>query len=81
MRKITAALIFLFIFVFAVSGHSDQWKLFEHRYSYKLEDVLQASKFVQKKGYWEDTKTTSLSDMSLYQRTGPQIGRLFRETS
>ena len=60
MRKITAALIFLFIFVFAVSGHSDQWKLFEHRYSYKLEDVLQASKFVQKKGYWEGYKDNKL---------------------
>ncbi len=60
MRRIVTSLIFLFIFAFAVSGYSDQWKMFEHRYSYKLEDVLQASKFVQKKGYWEGYRDNKL---------------------
>lgn len=62
MKKIALSFIltFLFILSFPLAGHSDQWKLFEHRYSYKPEDVLQASKFVQKKGYWEGYKDNKL---------------------
>lgn len=62
MKKtaLSFTLTFLFILSFPLAGHSDQWKLFEHRYSYKLEDVLQASKFVQKKGYWEGYKDNKL---------------------
>lgn len=60
MRRIVTSLIFIFIFVFTASVYSDQWKMFEHRYSYKLEDVLQASKFVQKKGYWEGYRDNKL---------------------
>ncbi|MEW6738831.1 MAG: FMN-binding protein [Nitrospirota bacterium] len=60
MRKTILSLIFLFVFIYTGIGYSEQWKLFEHRYSYKLEDVLQASKFVQKKGYWEGYKDNKL---------------------
>lgn len=60
MRRIVISLIFIFVFVFAASGYSALGRLFEHRYSYKLEDVLQASKFVQKKGYWEGYKDNKL---------------------
>ena len=40
--------------------YGDQWKFFEHRYPYKLEDVLQADRFVQKKGYWEGYRGNTL---------------------
>ncbi len=30
-----------------------QWSFFEHRYEYKLSDVIEADRFVKKKGYWE----------------------------
>ncbi len=30
-----------------------QWEFFEHRYKYKLSDVLKAERFVKKDGYWE----------------------------
>lgn len=37
---------------YPLSGYS-QWKMFEHRYEYKPGDVLLASKFIEKNGYWE----------------------------
>jgi NosR/NirI family nitrous oxide reductase transcriptional regulator len=37
-----------------------QWEFFEHRYRYKLEDVLDASKFIKKGGYWEGYKDGKL---------------------
>lgn len=42
------------------TGQCDQWKTFEHRYAYKLEDVLPATKFVPKQGYWEGYRGNSL---------------------
>jgi len=77
MRKIRAALMFIFIFGFAGSGFAaDQWKLFEHRYSYKLEDVLQATKFVQKKGYWEGYRDGKLAGYVFISKewTGKLVG-------
>jgi len=60
MKKIILLSILFFVFNFPLSGYSNQWKLSEHRYDYKLEDVLQASKFVQKKGYWEGYRDNKL---------------------
>lgn len=52
--------VLLFIIFWPLPGNSDQWKFFEHRYSYKLEDVLQATRFVQKRGYWEGYRDNKL---------------------
>ncbi len=55
MNKVFIALnvIILFAVVLPLPGYGDQKAMFEHRYEYKLEDVLPATKFVQKQGYWE----------------------------
>ncbi len=53
-------LIFCFCFYFPSTVYS-QWNFFEHRYKYRLEDVLEASKFVEKKGYWEGYKNNKLA--------------------
>ncbi len=45
-------LIFLFVMLAPVKGYS-QWEFFEHRYKYKLTDVLEADRFEKKDGYWE----------------------------
>lgn len=60
MKIISLLCISVFTFCFASSVYCDQFKMFEHRYDYKLEDVLQAVKFVQKKGYWEGYKDNKL---------------------
>jgi NosR/NirI family nitrous oxide reductase transcriptional regulator len=52
MKKKILLIILIFGFCYPLTGHS-QWKMFEHRAEYKHGDVLQASKFVDKKGYWE----------------------------
>ncbi|MBV6342548.1 FMN-binding protein [Candidatus Magnetobacterium casense] len=51
-------ILLLFALVFMSSAlcaelYASQAKFFEHRYDYKLEDVLKADKFVQKNRYWE----------------------------
>ncbi len=46
-------ILILIFFLCPLIAYGDQWRFFEHRYSYKLEDVLEADRFVQKKGYWE----------------------------
>lgn len=45
--------IFVFIFTALPPSVHAQKAMFEHRYEYKPEDVLPATRFVQKKGYWE----------------------------
>ncbi|RJQ47931.1 MAG: FMN-binding protein [Nitrospiraceae bacterium] len=60
MKRLILLSALLFAF-YPLSAYSDQWKLFEHRYEYKPEDVLQATKFVQKKGYWEGFKDDKLA--------------------
>ncbi|MFN3478998.1 MAG: FMN-binding protein [Thermodesulfovibrionales bacterium] len=52
--------IMLFFILLPLNAYGDQWKFFEHRYPYKLEDVLQADRFVQKKGYWEGYRGRTL---------------------
>ena len=59
MKSRIALLILFFIFCCPITGYS-QWEFFEHRYKYKLEDVLQASEFVEKKGYWEGYRDDEL---------------------
>lgn len=51
----------LFIFSFSFTGYSAQWGAFEHRYEYELKDVLDASRFVEKKGYWEGYRGDKLA--------------------
>jgi NosR/NirI family transcriptional regulator, nitrous oxide reductase regulator len=55
MNKISRALTVLIYCaaVLPLTAYGDQKAMFEHRYEYKLEDVLPATKFVQKQGYWE----------------------------
>ncbi|MBI4687763.1 MAG: FMN-binding protein [Nitrospirae bacterium] len=60
MKKLVALLFAIFILSSFMPVYGDQWKMFEHRYEYKLEDVLPAAKFVQKKGYWEGYKDNKL---------------------
>jgi len=52
--------VVIFLILLPINTSGDQWKFFEHRYSYKLEDVLDADKFVKKKGYWEGYKKGQL---------------------
>jgi len=52
--------VIIFLILLPINSFGDQWKFFEHRYSYKLEDVLEADKFVKKKGYWEGYKKGQL---------------------
>ena len=61
MKKSLMSLVFFLIVINPCSVFADQWKFFEHRYEYKLEDVLQASKFVEKKGYWEGYRDNKLA--------------------
>jgi NosR/NirI family nitrous oxide reductase transcriptional regulator len=68
MRKIVALLVFIFVLALAMSAYGGLWRLFEHRYSYKLEDVFQASKFVRKKGYWEGYKNNKLVGYVFYSK-------------
>jgi len=60
MRKTLILLILIFVFCFPVTGQG-QYKMFEHRYEYKPEDVLQASEFIEKKGYWEGYRDNKLA--------------------
>lgn len=52
MWRLTALFILTSLIFLPSTGYS-QWDLFEHRYEYKLDDVLDADRFVQKDGYWE----------------------------
>ncbi len=56
--KIIVLTIFLII-CYSTSGYSRQ-DFLEHRYKYELGDVLNASKFVKKTGYWEGYKNDKL---------------------
>ncbi len=53
-----------------------QWKMFEHRYEFEPGDVLEASRFVEKKGYWEGYKGDELAGYVILSKewTGKLIG-------
>lgn len=55
------ALVLIILVLPATGLGADQWKLFEHRYPYQPGDVLQAAKFVPKKGYWEAYRDNKLA--------------------
>ena len=59
MKRRILLLILFFVFCYPMAGHG-QWKMFEHRYEYKPGDVLQASEFIKKKGYWEGYSNNKL---------------------
>ncbi len=50
MRKLSFFLVLLFS---VTSLAYAQWEFFEHRYKYKLSDVLEADRFIKKDLYWE----------------------------
>jgi NosR/NirI family nitrous oxide reductase transcriptional regulator len=52
MKRKIGALILFFLICIPFTAHSE-WKFFQHKYKYKLEDVLSAKEFVKKEGYWE----------------------------
>ncbi|KJU81866.1 ferredoxin [Candidatus Magnetobacterium bavaricum] len=56
MKKTTLFLLLAVVFMLSalsVELYAAKAKFFEHRYEYKLEDVLKADKFVKKYHYWE----------------------------
>lgn len=59
--KIQTALLVLTAVFFCSSTGYGQWDLFEHRYKYELTDVLEADRFVEKKGYWEGYREGALA--------------------
>ncbi len=60
MKRGILLIILVIVFCYPMSGHG-QWTMFEHRYEYKPGDVLEASKFVEKKGYWEGYRDGELA--------------------
>ncbi len=60
MKRWILALILLFVLSLALTGYSGQWGAFEHKYEYELKDVLDASRFIEKKGYWEGYRDNKL---------------------
>jgi NosR/NirI family nitrous oxide reductase transcriptional regulator len=56
-----AALFALTAVIFFASTVYGQWDFFEHRYKYKLEEVLDADRFVERDGYWEGHKGEKLA--------------------
>ncbi len=59
MKKILLLFLF-FCLSYPLTGHTSHWKFFEHRYKYKLEDVIDAEKFIKKDGYWEGYRDDKL---------------------
>jgi len=59
MKTKTVLLLLSLMLLYPMTSHG-QWKFFEHRYPYKLEDVMDADRFVEKKGYWEGYKEDNL---------------------
>lgn len=59
-RNIIRLIIILIICAPSVSAAYTKLGIFSHRYKYKLEDVLDADKFIEKKGYWEGYKDNKL---------------------
>jgi len=55
------ALFALTAVIFFASTVYGQWDFFEHRYKYKLEEVLDADRFVERDGYWEGHKGEELA--------------------
>jgi NosR/NirI family nitrous oxide reductase transcriptional regulator len=60
MKTIVSLIILILTVCVTPAVYGDQYKMFEHHYAYKPEDVLSAAKFVQKKGYWEGFKDNKL---------------------
>jgi len=54
-------LLILFVNLYGATLEAGQWKFAEHRYKYKLEDVLEADRFVEKDRYWEAYKNQDLA--------------------
>ncbi len=61
MKRWILTLILLLVLSYSLTGYSGQWGAFEHRYEYELKDVLDASRFVEKKGYWEGYRDNKLA--------------------
>jgi NosR/NirI family nitrous oxide reductase transcriptional regulator len=59
-RKLIGLIILLVVCAPIVSAAYTKLGFFSHKYKYKLEDVLDADKFTEKKGYWEAYKDNKL---------------------
>ncbi len=59
-RQIVVFILFLAICHPLTATAYSKYGFFAHEYKYKLEDVLKADKFVEKKGYWEGYKDNKL---------------------
>jgi NosR/NirI family nitrous oxide reductase transcriptional regulator len=59
-RNVIGLIILLVIGSPFVPAAYAKWGFFAHEYKYKLEDVLDANKFTEKKGYWEGYRDNKL---------------------
>jgi len=59
MKRSAMLLILISILLYPVYGYS-QYSFFEHKYEYKLNDVLDADEFVKKENYWEGRRDGKL---------------------
>lgn len=60
IRKLVGAILLFFICCPLTATAYTKSGIFLHQYKYELEDVLDANKFVEKKGYWEGYKDNQL---------------------
>jgi NosR/NirI family nitrous oxide reductase transcriptional regulator len=60
MKRWVVLSILLSVLSLSLTGYGSQWGAFEHRYKYELKDVLDASRFEEKKGYWEGYRDNKL---------------------
>ena len=59
-RPLPYLFLFLLLFFIFSAFSKNPWKFFEHRYEYKLSDVIDANRFVKKDRYWEAYKDGKL---------------------
>ena len=61
-------LFLLFLLSFLVAFSKNPWRFFEHRYEYKLSDVIDADRFVKRNGYWEAYRGKKLVGYVLFSK-------------
>lgn len=60
-RNVIGLIILIVIGSPFISAAYAKWGFFAHKYKYKLEDVLDADKFTEKKQYWEGYRANKLA--------------------
>lgn len=61
MKNRTLLIVLSLVLLSPLVCHGGQWKFAEHRYPYKLNDAMDADRFVKKPGYWEGYKGDELA--------------------